>query len=101
MIIAFAQDTKFSVEEWQRRLDVHDLWTWYDWYRQQAPEKHTNLNLEIADMTKEEEAQLYNHQQEAWEENMTSYPNKSKNTKPKETNRRGYNSITNHETTTE
>ena len=48
-------------------LEVQDLAIWYDWYRHQAPEKHTDLDLEIAGMKKEEEQQLYDHQQEAWE----------------------------------
>ena len=45
---------------------IIDLAMWYEWHRQQAPEKHTNFDLEVADMTKAGEEQLYDHLQEAW-----------------------------------
>ena len=47
MIIALAQDTEFLIEKRQRRLEIRDLEVWYDCNRHQAPEKHTNLDLEI------------------------------------------------------
>ena len=58
MIITLAHNAEFSIEEWQRRLEVQDLSVWYEWYKQQTPENHTNLDLETADLTKEEEEQL-------------------------------------------
>ena len=67
MMIALVQ-TQFSIEEWQRRLEVQDMEVWYDCDIHQEPGKHTNLDFERGDMTNEAEEQLYNHQQEAWEE---------------------------------
>ena len=54
MILAPAQDAKFSSEESNRRLNLQHLEQWYELYRQLAPEKHTDLDLTVEDMPKEE-----------------------------------------------
>ena len=68
MIIDVVQDTEFLIEEWPRRLEVQGWVVWYESHRQKAPEKYTNLDLEMAGMTKKAEEQLYEHQQKPQEE---------------------------------
>ena len=47
MIIALAQDTEFLIEKLQKQLELENLELWYDCNRHQAPEKQTNVDLEI------------------------------------------------------